>query len=144
MKLQAPEAASNKRQATGSISDKRQATGTLHQPQPPAKYIRFSEICQQLFCHNTLNIFLDFYVQMGYSRTITDGNARLAQLNASPSIPLGSKPVSPSQVPCNNLKKVWGKAVASPGVGILKPEPSSGSQDISHKQQAPRRKQLAT
>ena len=57
---------------------------------------------------------------MGYSTSITDGNARLAQLNASPSIPLGSMPVSPSQVPCNSLKKVWGKAVASPGVGILK------------------------
>jgi len=56
---------------------------------------------------------------LGYTRTITDGNARLAQLNASPSIPLGSMPVSPSQVPCNSLKKVWGKAVASPGVGIL-------------------------
>ena len=65
---------------------------------------------------------LDRSFGLGYHRTITDGNARHAQLNASPSIPLGSKPVSPSQVPCNNLKKVWGKAVASPGVGTSNPE----------------------
>ena len=46
---------------------------------------------------------------MGYSRTITDGNARHAQLNASPSIPSGSRPI-----------KDLMKAVASPRVGILK------------------------
>ena len=63
----------------------------LRQPQPPAKYIGFSRISQELFCRRTLNIFLDFYFKMGYSRNITDGNARLAQLNASPSrIPASS------------------------------------------------------
>ena len=68
---------------------------------------------------------LDRSFGLGYHRTITDGNARHAQLNASPSIPLGSKPVSPSQVPCNNLKKVWGKAVASPEVGTSRPKQQS-------------------
>ena len=76
----------------------------------------------QASSHKLQALELDNSQNMGYSRTITDGNARLAQLNASPSIPPGSKPVSPSQVPCNNLKKVWGKAVASPGVGTSNPE----------------------
>ncbi len=75
---------------------------------------------------------LDRSFGLGYHRTITDGNARHAQLNASPSIPLGSKPVSPSQVPCNNLKKVWGKAVASPGDRDPQPEePTSNKQSTS-------------
>jgi len=102
----------------------------LRQPQPPAKYIRFSRISQELFCRRTLNIFLDFYFKMGYSRNITDGNARLAQLNASPSIPPGSRPISPLQVPCNSLTKVWGKAVASPEVGI------QNKKNLSYKLQA--------
>ena len=38
----------------------------LHQPQPPAKYIRFSRISQELFCRRTLNIFLDNILIMGY------------------------------------------------------------------------------
>ena len=44
---------------------------------------------------------------LGYTRIITNGKARHAQLNASPSIPPGSKPI-----------KDLMKAVASPGVGI--------------------------
>ena len=52
---------------------------------------------------------LDKSSGIGYSRTITDGNARLAQPNAGPSIPPGSKPI-----------KDLMKAVASPGVGTLK------------------------
>jgi hypothetical protein len=54
---------------------------------------------------------LDRSFGLGYHRTITDGNARHAQLNASPSIPPGSKPI-----------KDLMKAVASPGVGTSSPE----------------------
>ena len=52
---------------------------------------------------------IDIGPGMGYSTSITDGNARLAQPNAGPSIPPGSKPI-----------KDLMKAVASPEVGILK------------------------
>ena len=52
---------------------------------------------------------LDKSSGIGYSRTITDGNARLAQPNAGPSTPPGSKPI-----------KDLMKAVASPEVGTLK------------------------
>ena len=106
----------------------------LRQPQPPAKYIGFSRTCQQHSCRRQLNIFLDFYFKMGYSRSITDGNARLAQPNAGPSIPSGSKPI-----------KDLLKAVASPRVGILKPKsvqvPGKAS---SHKPQASSDKQQAS
>ena len=54
---------------------------------------------------------LDKSSGIGYSRTITDGNARLAQPNAGPSIPPGSKPI-----------KDLMKAVASPEVGTSSPE----------------------
>ena len=54
---------------------------------------------------------LDRSSSLGYSGTITNGNARHAQLNASPSIPPGSKPI-----------KDLMKAVASPGVGTSNPE----------------------
>jgi hypothetical protein len=85
-----------------------------------------------------------------YTGIITDGNARHAQLNASPSIPPGSMPVSPSQVPCNSLKKVWGKAVASPEVGIQNKKNLSVKQqaedtsDTSNKPQAPSSKHQAS
>ena len=49
---------------------------------------------------------------LGYHRIITNGNARLAQLNASPSIPPGSRPI----------KDLYTKAVASPEVGTSSPE----------------------
>ena len=48
---------------------------------------------------------------LGYSGTITNGNARHAQLNASPSIPPGSRPI-----------KDLMQAVASPEVGTSSPE----------------------
>ena len=48
---------------------------------------------------------------LGYSGTITNGNARHAQLNASPSIPPGPKPI-----------KDLMQAVASPEVGTSRPE----------------------
>ena len=54
---------------------------------------------------------LDRSSSLGYSGTITNGNARHAQLNASPSIPPGSKPI-----------KDLMKAVASPEVGTSRPE----------------------
>ena len=54
---------------------------------------------------------LDRSFGLGYHRTITDGNARHAQLNASPSIPPGSRPI-----------KDLMKAVASPEVGTSRPE----------------------
>ena len=73
---------------------------------------------------------LDKHQAVGYSRTITDGNARHAQPNAGPSIPPGSKPI-----------KDLMKAVASPEVGTLKIKTSSikrpGIQVSSHKLQAP-------
>ena len=55
---------------------------------------------------------LDRSCGLGYSGTITNGNARLAQLNASPSIPPGSRPI----------KDLYTKAVASPEVGTSSPE----------------------
>ena len=85
-KITRPQAASDKLQAT---SDKLQAglrpalrrgwetsplpkrgwgIRALRQPQPPAKYIGFSRRSQELFCRRQLNIFLDFYFKMGYSR----------------------------------------------------------------------------
>jgi len=54
---------------------------------------------------------LDRSFGLGYHRTITDGNARHAQLNASPSIPPGSRPI-----------KDLMQAVASPEVGTSSPE----------------------
>ena len=54
---------------------------------------------------------LDRGSSLGYSGTITNGNARHAQLNASPSIPPGSRPI-----------KDLMKAVASPEVGTSRPE----------------------
>ena len=54
---------------------------------------------------------LDRSSSLGYSGTITNGNARHAQLNASPSIPPGSRPI-----------KDLMKAVASPEVGTSSPE----------------------
>ena len=45
---------------------------------------------------------------------------------------LESKPISPTQVPCKNLKKVGGKAVASPGDRDPQPEePTSNKQSTS-------------
>ena len=55
---------------------------------------------------------LDRSSSLGYSGTITNGNARHAQLNASPSIPPGSRPI----------KDLYTKAVASPEVGTSSPE----------------------
>ena len=73
---------------------------------------------------------------MGYSGIITDGNARHAQLNASPSIPPGSKPI-----------KDLMKAVASPEVGTLKIKTSSfkrqAKRATSSKLQAPSDKRQA-
>ena len=70
---------------------------------------------------------LDKSSSMGYSRTITDGKAHHAQLNASPSIPPGSKPI-----------KDLMKAVASPEVGIKTSSiKRPGIQASSHKLQAP-------
>ena len=57
---------------------------------------------------------------MGYSGIITDGKAHHAQLNASPSIPPGSKPI-----------KDLMKAVASPEVGTLKIKISSNKRQAS-------------
>ena len=74
---------------------------------------------------------LDNSQDMGYSRTITDGNARHAQLNASPSIPPGSKPV-----------KDLMKAVASPEVGTSS-KPGYLFQAASSKPQATSRKPQA-
>ena len=54
---------------------------------------------------------LDRSSSLGYSGTITNGNARHAQLNASPAIPPGSRPI-----------KDLMKAVASPEVGTSSPE----------------------
>ena len=54
---------------------------------------------------------LDRGSSLGYSGTITNGNARHAQLNASPSIPPGSRPI-----------KDLMQAVASPEVGTSSPE----------------------
>ena len=54
---------------------------------------------------------LDRSSSLGYSGTITNGNARHAQLNASPSIPPGSRPI-----------KDLMQAVASPEVGTSSPE----------------------
>ena len=63
----------------------------------------------QASSHKLQALELDNSQNMGYSRTITDGNARLAQPNAGPSTPPGSKPI-----------KDLMKAVASPEVGTLK------------------------
>ena len=65
----------------------------------------------QASSHKPQALELDNSQNMGYSRTITDGNARLAQPNAGPSIPPGSKPI-----------KDLMKAVASPEVGTSSPE----------------------
>ena len=75
---------------------------------------------------------LDNSQDMGYSRTITDGNARHAQLNASPSIPPGSKPV-----------KDLMKAVASPEVGTSS-KPGYSFTVSSRKPQATSRKLQAS
>ena len=92
----------------------------LRQPQPPAKYIRFSRISQELFCRRTLNIFLDFYFKMGYSRNITDGNARLAQPNAGPSrIPGISGRQTHSKTDVSLLQEQSGRRYL-PGIVLLK------------------------
>ena len=70
-KITRPQAASHKRQATsGPEARPKRGWGirALRQPQPPAKYIGFSRRSQELFCRRQLNIFLDFYFKMGYSR----------------------------------------------------------------------------
>ena len=80
-KITRPQAASHKRQASSGPEARPPAgVGTrprpkrgwgiraLRQPQPPAKYIGFSRRSQELFCRRQLNIFLDFYFKMGYSR----------------------------------------------------------------------------
>ena len=54
---------------------------------------------------------LDRGSSLGYSGTITNGNARHAQLNASPATPPGSRPI-----------KDLMQAVASPEVGTSSPE----------------------
>ena len=117
----------------------------LRQPQPPAKYIGFSRTCQQHSCRRQLNIFLDFYFKMGYSRSITDGNARLAQPNAGPSrIPGISGRQTHSKTDVSLLQKQSGRRHL-PGIKILKPKSvQAPGKAASHKPQASSDKQQAS
>ena len=103
----------------------------LHQPQPPAKYIRFSRISQELFCRRTLNIFLDNILIMGYdgingevqqrSRFVGPShitNRRHAHLVRS------STRAARSTLESKPIKDLM-KAVASPGDRDQEPQASS-------------------
>ena len=105
----------------------------LRQPQPPAKYIRFSRISQELFCRRTLNIFLDFYFKMGYSRIIENSKKRAPM--RSPTGPLSLSPARLSAM--TQFEKSGRSCESSSGHKGLKPKSvQAPGKASSHKPQA--------